>query len=187
MDVTECLELPFPECDPPLTKDASDIEQFRDLAIATDTAVAALDAQITDTLTFPDHVSMDGGQNAAGNDVFHDLNGVVRYDSAGMADTVADRIVIQQDGWYMFGGTVIMSTATGTSNGLRVDPLLNGAPFTARQGPGWSSISEYVNWVDVAFFREGDRLNLMTHHFGNSATTFTYTVNMWTFQVATNV
>ena len=39
MDQTDCLGLPFPECDPPLTKDASDIAQFRDLAEATDAAV----------------------------------------------------------------------------------------------------------------------------------------------------
>jgi hypothetical protein len=187
MDVTECLELPFPECDPPLTKDASDIEQFRDLAEATDAAVEELSDLLTDTLTAPDSVRMDGGQNAAGSDIIHALNGFVHWDTAGMADTVADRIVIRQDGWYMFGGTVYMSTAANSSNGMRVDPLLNGAPFTSRQGPGFSVITEYVNWADMAFFRAGDQLHLMTHHTGNPATVFTYTVSMWALQVATNV
>lgn len=187
MDVTPCLELPFPQCDPPLTKDASDIEQFRDLAFATDDAVQELDDEITDTLTAPDAVYMEGGQNAAGNDVVHGLNGFVNFDTAGMADTVADRIVIQQDGWYMFGGSAYMNTTAGSSNGMRVDPLLNGAPFTARQGPGWSLITEYVNWVDVAFFRAGDQLNLMTHHFGSAVTVFSYNVDMWALQIATNV
>lgn len=187
MDVTDCLELPFPECDPPLTKDASDIIQFKALADATDAAVQALDDTITDVLTAPDAVYMEGGQAIAGNDVIHGLNGFVNFDTAGMADTVADRIVIQQDGWYMIGGSVYMNTTPGSSNGLRVEPLLNGDPFTSRQGPGWSLITEYVNWVDVAFFRAGDQLNLMTHHFGASATVFTYTVDMWALQIATNV
>jgi hypothetical protein len=187
VDVTDCLELPFPECDPPLTKDASDIIQFKNLAFAVDAAVEDLSDQITDTLTAPDAVSMEGGQNAAGNDVFHGLNGFVRFDTAGMADTVADRIVIQQDGWYMFGGTVLMTTTPGSSNGMRVDPLLNGSPFTSRQGPGWSLVNEEVNFQDVAFFRQGDQLNLMTHHFGSAVTVFTYSVNMWALQIATNV
>jgi hypothetical protein len=187
MDTTDCLGLPYPQCDPPLTKDASDIIQFRDLALATDAAVQELADEITDTLTAPDAVYMEGGQNAAGNDVYHDLNGFVNFDTAGMADTVSDRIVIQQDGWYMIGGSVYMSTTAGSSNGLRVEPLLNGAPFTSRQGPGWSLITEYVNWVDVAFFRQGDQLNLMTHHFGSAVTVFTYTVDMWALQILTNV
>jgi hypothetical protein len=187
MDVTECLELPYPQCDPPLTKDASDIEQLRDLAFATDTAVQELSDQITDTLTAPDSVRMRGGQNAAGSDIVHALNGTVDWDTAGMANTVSDRIVIRQDGWYMIGGSVYMSTTANSSNGLRVEPLLNGAAFTSRQGPGFSVITEYVNWADVAFFRAGDQLHLMTHHSGNPATVFTYTVNMWALLVATNV
>jgi hypothetical protein len=187
MDVTDCLELPYPQCDPPLTKDASDIEQFRDLALATDAAVQTLSDEITATLTAPDAVCMTGGVGVAGNDVTHNLNGSVLYDNAGMGDTVADRIVIQQDGWYMIGGTVIMDTAVTTSNGLRVEPLVNGGTFTSRQGPGWSLVTENVNWVDVAFFRQGDQLNLMTHHFGSAVTVFNYTINMWALQVAVNV
>lgn len=187
MDVTDCLELPFPECDPPLTKDASDIIQFKALADATDAAVQELSDQITDTLTNPDYCSMEGGQNAAGNDVFHALNGFVRFDNGGLADTVADRIVIQEDGWYVFGGYALMTTAAGSSNGMRVEPLLNGDPFTARQGPGWSLINEYTQFTDVAFFRAGDQLHLMTHHFGAAVTVFTYAVNMWVLQIATNV
>lgn len=187
MDTTDCLGLPYPQCDPPLTKDASDIEQLRDLALATDAAVQAYSDQLTDTLTAPDSVFMEGGQNIAGNDVIHFLNGFVRFDTAGMADTVADQIVIRQDGWYMIGGTALMTTAAGSSNGMRVEPLLNGAPFTARQGPGWSLVNEEVNWADVQFFRSGDRLHLMTHHFGLAATVFTYTVNMYAVQIVTNV
>lgn len=188
MDTTDCIGLPYPQCDPPLTKDASDIIQLKNLADATDAAVQQLSDSITDVLTAPDYTSMEGGQNAAGNDVFHALNGFVRFDNGGLADTVADRIVIRQDGWYMFGGYVTMTTAAGSSNGMRVEPLLNGDPFTSRQGPGWSLTgSEYKQFTDVAFFRAGDQLHLMTHHFGSAVTVFTYFVNMWVLQIATNV
>lgn len=186
MDVTDCLELPFPECDPPLTKDASDIIQFKALAEATDAAVQELADEITDTLTNPDYVMMTGGVNQAGNDVVHALTAVL-FDNGGLGDTVADRIVIQEDGWYKIGGYVTMTTAVGTSNGMRVEPLLNGDPFTARQGPGWSLIAEYTGWSDVAFFRAGDQLNCMTHHFGSAVTVFTYSVHMWALQIAVNV
>lgn len=188
MDTTDCLGLPYPECDPPLTEDASDISQLRDLAVATDAAVQLLADSITATLVSPDAVCMTGGVNAAGLDVTHFFSGSNNFDNAGMADSVADGIRIQQDGWYMIGGWVRASLAPQAPIAMRVEPLLNGDPFSSRQGPGSStSITEAVMWSDMGFFRSGDFLNCMTHHTGNPATVVTYTVEMWAYQVLINV
>lgn len=186
MDTTECLGLPFPECRPPLVKDASDIEQFRDLAEAVDAEVQELDDALTATLFEPPAVKMSGGQTVAGSDIVH-FPAVIVFDNAGMANTTLDGISIQQDGWYMIGGWVRRGPGPTVAD-LRVEPLLNGDPFTSRQGPGYANTStEDVTWTDVGFFRAGDFLNFMTHHTGNPATSFNYTHQMWALQVLTNV
>lgn len=186
MKETECLGLPYPECNPPLVKDASDIEQFRDLAEAVDAEVQELDDALTATLFEPAAVKMSGGQNIAGTDITH-FPAVVVFDNAGMANTTLDGISIQTDGWYMIGGWVRRDGGP-TVTDIRVEPLLNGDPFTSRQGPGYSTPStEDVTWTDVGFFRAGDFLNFMTHHTGNPATVFTYVHQMWALQVLTNV
>jgi len=185
MDTTDCLGLPYPECDPPLVKDASDIEQFRDLAVATDTAVQALADSISETLLNPDAVCMVGGVNTAGQDVVHFYSGTPKFDNAGMADTIADGIRIQEDGWYMIGGWVQM-LASGAF--LRVEPLLNGDVFTSRQGPAHTvSTSETVTWTDVGYFQTGDLITAMSHHVGNPVTVFTYATEIWALQVLADV
>lgn len=187
MDTTDCLGLPYPECAPPLVKDASDIEQFEDLATATDTAVQAFDDQMTDTLTAPPAAAVTGGVNLAGSEV-NQFYAVAEFDNAGLHDAVFDGIRIQEDGWYMLGGSVRLSGFAPTVTNLRVDPLLNGDPWSSRQGPGHAiQGTEDVCWSDVGFFRAGDLLNTRTHHTGNPATVVTYTHRMWILQVLTNV
>lgn len=187
MDTTDCLGLPYPQCEPPLVKDASDIEQFRDLAEATDAAVQAFDDQLTDTLTAPPAAALTGGNNIAGTEV-NQFYAVAEFDNAGLFDSVFDGIRIQEDGWYMVGGSVRLSGFAPTVTTLRVDPLLNGDPWSSRQGPGHAiQGTEDVCWSDVGFFRSGDLLNTRTHHTGNPATVVTYTHRIWIVQVLTNV
>ena len=189
MDTTDCLGLPYPQCDPPLVKDASDIEQFRDLAVATDTAVQAYADQLTDTLTAPPACAMTGASNTAGTEV-NQFYASLEFDTGGMADLDGDGFRIQEDGWYMLGGSVRMSGFSPVATNMRVDPLLNGDPWSSRQGPGHVIAgrgSEDVNWVDVGFFRAGDFLNTRTAHTGNPATVATYNHRMWVLQILVNV
>ena len=187
MDVTDCLKLPYPQCDPPLVKDASDIEQFRDLAEATDAAVQAYDDQLTDTLTSPPLAIATGGSNTAGTEV-NQFYGVLEYENDSLWDSVYQGFRIQEDGWYQLGGTVRLSGFSPTVTNLRVDPLLNGDPWSSRQGPGHViGGTENVCWTDVGFFRTGDLLNTRTAHTGNPATVATYTARMWILQILTNV
>lgn len=189
MDTTDCLGLPYPQCDPPLVKDASDIEQFRDLAEATDTAVQAYADQLTETLTSPPSAAMTGGVNIAGSEA-NQFYSVVVWDTGGMADTVGQGFRIQEDGWYMLGGSVRMSGFSPTVTNMRIDPLLNGDPWSSRQGPGHVIVgrtSEDVDWTDVGFFRAGDFLNTRANHTGNPATVVTYTHRMWVLQILVNV
>ena len=187
MKTTECLGLPYPECDPPLVKDASDIAQLRDLAEATDAAVQAYDDDLTDTLTAPPSAAATGGSNTAGTEV-NQFYSVLEFDTGGMWDSVGDGFLIQEDGWYMLGGHVRLSGFSPTNTNLRVDPLLNGDPWSSRQGPGFATGgTEEVSWSDVGFFRAGDFLNTRTAHTGNPATVVTYNARMWILQILANV
>lgn len=188
MDTTDCLDLPFPSCDPPFTKDASDIIQFKALADATDTAVQALADAVDNTLSFPDTCCMVGGVTVAGNDVVHFYGGTTRFDNAGMANSVLDLIEIQQTGWYMIGGWVSADIAPPSTLAIRVEPLRNGDAFSSRQGPGFvMSPDEAIAWTDVAFFNEGDLLNCMTHHTGSAVASVAYTTDIWALLVLANV
>ena len=185
MDQTDCLGLPYPECDPPLTKDASDIEQFRDLAEAVDSAVQDYADAIQNLLTAPDAVYMTGGDNTAGQDVTHSLQTVI-FDNASMGDTAADVIRIQETGWYMLGGHVTVSTATAIF--MRVEPLVNGEMVSSLQGPGFSTgANEDTAWADTLFLQAGDAVTIHTHHAALAATVYSYTVHAWALRILVNV
>lgn len=186
MDTTDCLGLPYPQCDPPLVKDASDIEQFRDLAEATDAAVQAYDDQLTETLTEPPAAALTGASNTAGTEV-NQFYSILEFDNANLFDSTFDGIRIQEDGWYMVGGSVIISGFDPNTVNLRVDPLKNGDPWSSRQGPGFAVVDECVSWTDVGFFRAGDLLNTRTAHTGNPVAVPTYTHRIWIVQVLANV
>lgn len=185
MDQTDCLGLPYPECDPPLTKDASDIVQFKALAEATDAAVQAYADDVQNLYTAPDAVAMSGGTNVAGQDVVHFLP-TLEFDNAGMADTTADVIRILETGWYMVGGHVLITTVPAVF--VRIEPLVNGDPPSSRQGPGFAtSGTEAVSFADVLYLSEGDALTLMTHHVASAVTVNTYAVRMWAVRILVNV
>lgn len=188
MDTTDCLGLPYPECAPPLVKDASDIEQFRDLAVATDTAVQALADSLAANLFNTPSTLMSGGVATAGRDVIHFTSTTI-FDNAGQADTVADVIRVAEDGWYLVGGWVSASSASlPNAIGLRIEPLVNGDAASNRQGPGQPAVgNDFVAWVDTLFLRAGDALQTLTHHTDSAALNVTYTTQLWAYQVIANV
>lgn len=188
MKVTDCLALPYPECAPPLVKDASDIEQFRDLAEAVDAAVQAYADLQDETLINPPAVNMTTGSNQAGQTVNHFYSGLV-FDNAGMADTVADVIRIQSDGWYLIGGWLIGQAGAPGVLTLRLEPLINGDPFSTRQGVGYpvNNGGDRVSWVDTQFLRAGDELTLRSYHTDNPAFVITYSGVGWALRILANV
>lgn len=186
MDTTDCLGLPYPECNPPLTQDASDIAQLEALAVATDAAVQDLADSIQDVLVAPDAIKMSGGDNTAGRDVEHFLFGAIWTNNPAMEDTVAGVIRIQETGWYYVGGTVRVATATSIF--LTVEPIVNDAPVSGRQGPSVTNgIAEDIAWADTLFLQAGDGLRIATHHVGSTVTVFTYSFLVWAQRILINV
>lgn len=194
MDQTECFNIPFPECDPPLTKDASDIEQFRDLAIGVDSAVQQLADNITEFLEQPDAARMSGALGAAGR--IQDIPyTAVDFDNSGMASVTDTRLRMVTDGWYWVGGWVIAlggATVDPAGIGMRVQPTINGDPVDNRQGPGRptfgaANTADNVAWSTVMSLSAGDLLGLRINHAASAALTVNYTSNIWAVRIVTNV
>lgn len=190
MKETDCLGLPYPECNPPLVKDLSDIAQFRDLAIAVDTAVEELADAVVERLRSPDAVVMTGSVVTAGNDVIQPF-GTSQFDNAGMANTAAGGFFIQEDGEYLLTGFIEADAASVASIGLRAQPLVNGAVVSGRWGPGkpangLGGTLEQIAWMETLFLRAGDFVNAMSHHTTSAATVVTYTSRISALLVMSN-
>lgn len=188
MKTTDCLGFPYPECDPPLVKDLSDIGQFRDLAVAVDGAVQVLADNIVEELRSPDYVAMSGTIVRTGQEQTM-VYAVIEADNAGMADTSAGGFFIREDGEYLLGGWVDADAAlSSTSMGLRIEPFVNGELVAGRHGPGFPTFGtgtslEYVAWMETVFLRVGDFVNAVTHHTISAATSVTYTSRIWALLV----
>jgi len=191
MKETECLALPYPECAPPLVKDLSDIQQFQDLAEATDAAVQIYADRIVERLRSPDVCYMTTGlMNATGNDVIMNYS-VSVYDNAGMTNTAIGGIVIQEDGEYLLGGCVQGDAAQVASMELHIQPLVNGDAVSGRYGPGkpangLGGTLELVSWQETLFLRAGDIVVARTHHAISSATNVQYLSRLWALLVQAN-
>lgn len=191
MKETDCLGLPYPECDPPLVKDASDIIQFKALADATDAAVQEYADQVQADLLQPPSARQSGlTGGGAGQDFVQSYNTAVSWAfPASMGDLVAGGIRIPENGWYWVGGYLQITLTPQTAINTRIEPLVNGDPVSSRQGPSYSSgpgSAEDLTWIDCLFLQAGDVVTTMTHHNGNPATVISYQGDIWALQVLAN-
>jgi hypothetical protein len=159
----------FPECEPPLVKDRSDIGFMRDLAVEVDADAAALSASIDDLIERSDTVRIAFAGNitvtnsSAGNAVF-----IIPYDSltyaqpAAMSDLTANGIRIQERGYYMVASYVRCTTNGSSQWGPQVRHLRNGLARTEGrrfEGPAWTTTSATdasMATSDILYAEAGD-------------------------------
>ncbi|MEU7074744.1 hypothetical protein AB0B30_32445 [Streptomyces narbonensis] len=118
MDVTERYEFPYPECDPPLVKDASLIAQFQDLAQAVNDAVDdVVDAAERDLIQPPAArlaiAVLPVATTANLATPFFDVQ--VFSSNWGIfsaLDVVEGCLRVQTPGWYLVGCHALVSSAT---------------------------------------------------------------------------
>lgn len=128
MKATDNFNLPYPECDPPLVKDASDIAHVRNLAEAVDTAVTGLVQFANDEFISPDAcVVTAAAQAPLVNGEFITFNAVAFDNSPGaVMGTLPKGITIRQSGFYFITGYLSSTGATdGTCVVLNVEGLGN--------------------------------------------------------------
>lgn len=190
MDTTECFGFPYPQCDPPLTKDASDIEQLRDLALAIDTAVQDFNDDITTELVRPDAARLFNGtaltSTLAENTFF--LDTVTFDNTAGdsMSDTTNGVIRIQRAGWYLVWCWVESLVATDVQTRVRF--IVNGTEATNFQGPSGlvTAGQQHLSVEEMLNLQAGDGVTVQTRN-GAPGTSVTYTARVAVQLVAPNV
>lgn len=189
MDTTECFQFPFPECRPPLTKDASDIEHVRDLAEAVDDVVQAFADDIVDKLVRPDACRL--LTNVAVVSTLADnvipMDAVSFDNQAGaMTDVTNGGIKIVTDGWYQVGAWCRSTVATDVQTRIRFN--VNGEAATNFQGPGGLVQAGFqdCNGEELLELRVDDVITVATRN-GSPGTSVSYVVHMWAVLVAPNV
>lgn len=190
MDATECFGFPYPQCSPPLTKDASDIIHVRNLAEAVDAVVQTYADNITDQLVRPDACRMVNlvafVSTLTDNVIPMDATSFDNQPGLAMTDVTNGGIRIVTDGWYQVGAWCRSTVATDVQTRIRF--LVNGDPATNFQGPGGLAQAGFqdCNGAEVLDLRDGDLINLATRN-GAPGTSVSYVAHMWAVLVAPSV
>lgn len=151
---------PYPECNPPLTKDIADIAQFRDLALDVDAEVERVATLADDIIVNPDAAVMfanPGASIANGDQYYFDA---LNFDNTGgqLVDLPNDRFTIRQTGFYYVtiyvnlnlfsaGGNAGVVFRTNGIDGPRHD-----------QGNSSSPIPTHVSAQEVMRLNAGDNI-----------------------------
>lgn len=177
MDVTENYGFPYPVCDPPLVKDASDITHLKNLADAVDAEAALLEGEFLADLIRPDACRMSGAAivtNAA--DVQPFFNSATFDNTVGgaMTDTAAGDIAILRTGWYIVGGWWNVTTAVDIQPRLyfTVDGVVTGNSQGPSGPPG--VVEQYVSHESIFRLDAGSHLSSFLRHGGGTGASRTY-------------
>ncbi len=183
MGQTPNYAIPYPECDPPLRKDAADAADFRDLAEAADAAMDVVYDQAFDWVFTPDLVRMATAAAVVttGQTQVPFLNSAT-YNPSGMADVVNGVIRILEPGRY-FCGTFTSATAVALDV-LRTRFMIDGAPASNFQTPGQivQLNTLAASAQAVLSFTEPANLNVQIRHSASAALSFSYTTSVWAVQ-----
>lgn len=179
--------LPYPECDPPLRKDASDVIQFEQLATAIDGAIQGLYDDAAEVLFSPDtaRMSMTVGVATTGQNVTPFLNSATFDNTPGavMADTAQGLIHLAEPGRYWVGGYSLLTSATELSARMRF--LFDGQPVTNFQSPSaiYTASTAYCHAGAVLSTDVPVDLQCAIRHSASAALSWTYQARMWAVQV----
>jgi hypothetical protein len=186
MGTTLNYGIPYPECAPPLRKDASDIADFYDLAIAADTALDGVYDLAFDWVFTPDAVRMASGAAVAavGQNVTPFYSSASISQGNGMADISNGWVNIVEPGRYWIAAYVSM-TAVGMTS-VRTRFLLNGVAESNFQTPGFAvntntAIGQSVAVLSVT--QPNTALQTQGRHSSAAALAYTYTSRLWCVQL----
>lgn len=190
MDQTPIYGFPYPQCEPPLVKDASDISQMRDLALAIDAAVEALNQKANDELIVPDAARMLMSAAVATSEQevtpFFDAFSFQTAGS-GMVDTVNGGIRIQEQGWYLVGGYTEVSSTTpaATQLALRTAVVRNGTVASNFQDSGRiiTGDFQYSATNETLLLSVGDLMQLRHRSGAGAGISWTYRTRIWALQL----
>lgn len=170
----------YPECDPPLVKDRSDIDYLRELAVQVNNDAAVMDSRLLEYIEKPDAarigysgtVTTTGSGNGFYFKVPYDFT---TYDNTtGSVDLGANGIRVLERGWYMFTST--LRCTNGGEQGMCIRHLRNGNDEGRRpEGPSLpiNGNEENMSTVDFLQCSAGDLVTTQGFQSG-AAGTFTF-------------
>lgn len=187
MDQTLNRGYPFPECAPPLTKDASDIAHLRDLAVAVNDDVDAIYGRAADVLVRPDAARM-----ATSATIPDTANELIPFFDSRSFDTTAPanymtplaegQIRLVEPGWYTVGCFIVLTTATFL--GARAAFLRNGVEGTwSTQCDVGPSNQQVINHTVDVFVPVGNETLSVKIRIGAATPSYTYAARIWAQQV----
>lgn len=170
----------YPECDPPLVKDRSDIDYLRELAVQINNDAARMDDRLLEFIERPDaaRIAFTGAvtTSGSGNGFYFTVPyDTLTYDNtAGMVDLGANGIRVLERAWYLFTSTV--RCTNGGQQGTSVRHLRNGRDEARRlEGPSApiSATEENMGTVDFIQCSVGDLVTTQCYQDGPGGT-FTF-------------
>ncbi|MCL7377490.1 hypothetical protein [Streptomyces sp. 35G-GA-8] len=133
MKQTTARGYPYPECEPPVQKDASDIIQVKGLADAINADVQTLRDRISDEMAYPDCAKIFANGITTTESDFNVVYGGFSWNNrVGLWDPARGGFAIQRSGWYLVMGYVFATSTLQLH--LRSRLTLNGAPRGNWQG-----------------------------------------------------
>lgn len=191
MDTTDNFGFPYPQCNPPLTKDASDIEQLRDLAQAVDAAVQGFDDDVTENLERPDAIRLNNTGAPLTSTLADNLllMTTLEFDNTPgdvMTDLTNGGIRIRRDGWYQLGFWISCTVPSDVQARARF--LNNGLAITNWHPPGGVAVAGALNCAgtELAELGAGDLVQLQSRNDVPGASV-TYNARLWAWLVLPNV
>lgn len=177
---------PYPECDPPLTKDASDIAHLRNLAMAVDADVQAVYDRADSVLVSPDagRVFTSAAVASTSNTdfPFFDARTFDTTPGNAMTDITNGVMRLVRPGWYQVGGYATLTTATYL--GARLRFLVDGVPatsFSTQAGITPGSAQICFSTAEVYTATGGVELSMEIRN-GAALPSFTYLARLWASQ-----
>lgn len=188
MDITPERGYPYPECEPPLVKDSSDIAQLRDLAVAVDEDMQGLYDLASDLIVHPDACRMfssvfEASTSQALTIPFFNSFSFDNTAGGAMSDTANGVIQILEPGRYIVGSwTHVVST---THMAARVRYLRDGIPVTqfSPHAQLVTTDDQYLMSETTILFPGAHELTLEIRTGAVFGTPFTYASRIWAVQV----
>lgn len=179
---------PYPECDPPLTKDASDIIQLRNLATAVDTDVQAIYDRAADAVVLPD--SARSAMSASVSDTLTPADispffGARTFDTSPglrMTPTTEGIMRLIEPGWYSVGAYALFTSATYL--GLRIRFDIDGVAATSfcpQAEIGLGNVQAAGHTAEI-FNPSGNVELSLVCRLGAAAASYSYTARIWAVQ-----
>lgn len=172
---------PYPECDPPLTKDLSDIGQVRALAEAIDADMTAVAADANRTLLQPDAIRLTSAtvNVPAGGDVEPNFNTVTFTNNPAMDGPLG--VIAPVSGWYLVGTFAVITAAANAQTLIMFRVNGEFLPFVSDQPgvyAGGNALAPYLS--DTVHLNQGDHINV---RITRGAGQYSYTARMWALKL----